>query len=213
MVLLRTIMSVFNIWPVMKRHAIILPTILLFLCACKPALPPANRAFVLQPFAGTSSSNVKALFEKLKAVNPKTIIRTAIPLPSTAFYAPRNRYRADSLINYLARFGNVDTVVIGLTDKDISTIKGSIKDWGVMGLGFQPGNACIVSTFRLNKTQKSVQLYKLSLHELAHTQGLPHCQNTSCYMRDAEGGNHLDEETGFCNSCKAFLKRKGWILE
>lgn len=196
----------------MKRIAILLFSSLAFLYACKPALPPANRIFVLQPFDGTSSSEIKTLYDKLKIINPRTILKPAIPLPISAFYAPRNRYRADSLINYLGRSGNTDTVIIGLTDKDASTTKGTMRDWGVMGLGFQPGNACVVSTFRLNKNKLSEQLYKLSLHELAHTQGLPHCNNPTCLMRDAEGGNHLDEETGFCSICTAFLKKKGWVL-
>ncbi|HTE00041.1 MAG TPA: hypothetical protein VK668_12185 [Mucilaginibacter sp.] len=149
----------------------------------------------------------------MKQINSKTILRKSIPLPLTSFSPPKNRYRADSIINYLNHFGSADTVIIGLTNKDISTSKEKILDWGVMGLGFQPGNACVVSTFRLSKTELSGQLYKLALHELGHTQGLPHCKNPACYMRDAEGGNHLDEETGFCQSCKSFLKSKGWLLK
>ncbi|MFB9845298.1 hypothetical protein [Mucilaginibacter ginsenosidivorans] len=116
-------------------------------------------------------------------------------------------------MNYLSRPGVADTVVIGLTDKDISTRKGSINDWGIMGLGFQPGNACVISTFRLSKERRMDQFYKLALHELGHTQGLPHCNKRTCLMRDAEGGNHLDEETGFCESCRSFLKSKGWLLK
>jgi archaemetzincin len=193
-----------------KVFALILP---LIITACKPSLPPGKRVFALQPFAGISSSEVKTLYGQLKAINSNAIVKPAIPLPASAFYAPRNRYRADSLINYLARSGSADTVIIGLTDKDISTTKGTMKDWGVMGLGFQRGNACIVSTFRLSRAELSAQLYKISLHELAHTQGLPHCKNKTCLMRDAEGGNHLDEEIGFCDSCKAFLKSKGWVLK
>jgi len=81
-----------------------------------------------------------------------------------------------------------------------------------MGLGDQPGNACVLSTYRLSKTNLLSQLNKLALHELGHTQGLPHCDNQKCFMRDAEAGNHFDEETDFCDSCKSFLKRKGWFL-
>src|SRR6202000_1310347 len=109
-----------------------------------------------------------------------------IQLPQSAYYSPRNRYRADSIISYLDRFGRADTVIIGLTAKDISMNKGNIKDWGIMGLGFQPGNACVISAFRLSKSNLSEQLYKIALHELGHTQGLPHCKNKICYMRDAE---------------------------
>jgi len=186
---------------------------LLLLSGCTPSLPPANRIFVLQPFNGLPDNQAKKVYEILKGINPKTILRKAIPLPSTAFYPARNRYRADSLINYLNRFGNADTVIIGLTNMDISTTKRDIADWGVMGLGFEPGNACVISTFRLSKTKLPAQFYKLVLHELGHTQGLPHCTNRTCFMRNAEGGNHLDEETGFCQTCKSFLKSKGWILK
>lgn len=179
---------------------------------CQPNLPPANRVFVVQPFMGISTEDIKAVYEKLIKVNPKAILKPSIALPPNAYYKPRNRYRADSIISYLTKFGNADTVIIGLTNEDISTRNGDIVDWGVMGLGLQPGNACVISTYRLHKTKIASQFYKLALHELGHTQGLPHCPNKTCFMRDAEGGNHLDEETGFCKSCTAFLKSKGWHL-
>ena len=82
-----------------------------------------------------------------------------------------------------------------------------------MGLGFEPGNACVVSTYRLSRNNLLNQLDKLTLHELGHTQGLPHCNKKECFMRDAEGGNYFDEETSFCQSCKSFLKSKGWQLK
>jgi archaemetzincin len=179
---------------------------------CQPNLPPANRVFVVQPFKGISTEDIKAVYEKLLKVNPKGVLKPPTALPLNAYYRSGNRYRADSIISYLAKFGNADTVIIGLTNHDISTRNVKATDWGVMGLGFQPGNACVISTYRLNKTKIADQFYKLALHELAHTQGLPHCPNKTCFMRDAEGGNYLDEETGFCKSCTAFLKSKGWQL-
>jgi archaemetzincin len=57
------------------------------------------------------------------------------------------------------------------------------------------------------------QFYKVAIHELGHTQGLPHCENKTCYMRDAEGGNPLEEEVDFCKTCKMFLKNRGWVLK
>ena len=110
-------------------------------------------------------------------------------------------------------FGDINaTQTIGLTNKDISTTKGKFKDWGVMGLGFCPGKACVVSTFRLSKKETLDQLYKISVHELGHTHGLPHCTTKTCFMRDAEGKNPLKEETNFCPKCKLFLQTKGCTL-
>ena len=170
----------------------------------------SNRVVIVQPLGDFPHAQSMVLYSQVLLSNPTAILRPAIPLPAFAFYAQRNRYKADTIIRFLDQFGNADTVIIGITDKDISTVKGSIPDWGVMGLGNCPGNACVVSTFRLGNVHD--QLYKVALHELGHTQGLPHCPNRTCYMRDAAGGNHLDEETGFCHSCATFLKKKGWRL-
>jgi archaemetzincin len=30
-------------------------------------------------------------------------------------------------------------------------------------------------------------------------------------MRDAGGKNPLDEETGFCDKCKTYLNKQGWL--
>ncbi|RSK24015.1 Zn-dependent protease [Hymenobacter metallilatus] len=134
------------------------------------------------------------------------------PLPSAAYYPPRHRYRADSLLRYLTRHYQPDTLVIGLTRHDISTTKNGHPDWGVLGLGYQPGRAAMVSSFRLRHHNLSTQFYKVVLHEIGHTQGLPHCPEPTCFMRDAEGGNPTDQETGFCPRCTGHLRAQGWAL-
>ncbi|MDI9874940.1 matrixin family metalloprotease [Flectobacillus rivi] len=105
-----------------------------------------------------------------------------------------------------------DYVFIGLTNKDISNTKGSVKDFGVLGLGYSPGKACVASTFRLDKKARQEQLFKVAIHELGHTQGLPHCKQMHCFMRDAEGKNPTNEEKEFCKDCKKQLQKKGWKL-
>lgn len=173
----------------------------------------SNRVIVIQPFSNFSPSLTKSVYQKLKGINHNTILRTPLQLPTKSYYLPRNRYRADLLIKYLSDFGRADTVVIGLTNKDISTTKGSVSDFGVMGLSYCSGNSCVVSTFRLAKTTLSEQFYKLAIHELGHTQGLPHCNNQTCFMREAGGKNVFNQLKEFCPSCKSFLKSKGWHLK
>lgn len=121
-------------------------------------------------------------------------------------------YKADTLISFLSETAPRGHISIGLTNRDISTTNGEIDDWGVIGLSFIPGNACVVSTFRLNKSNLSDQLFKVAIHELGHTQGLDHCGNKTCYMMDAEGKNTTDQEKEFCPKCKAFLSGKGCII-
>lgn len=145
----------------------------------------------------------------------EVIILQQTALPQNAFYRPRNRYLADSLLLFLkASSHHKDEYVLGVTNRDISTQKAGIANWGVMGLGFQPGNACIISSFRIknklrNKQQLLERLLKVGLHELGHNFGLQHCPNQHCIMVDAEGKNKLDGEEGMCKNCASLLQKKG----
>jgi len=165
------------------------------------------------PFEDTPEEIISRLSESLKKIFPNLQVHNTISFPSNAFYQPRHRYKADSLINYLSAVTPAGHVSIGITIQDISTSKGDIEDWGVMGLSFMPGNSCIVSTFRLNKNNLLDQFFKVSIHELGHTQGLDHCDVKTCYMRDAEGKNTTDQEIAFCPRCKTYLIAKGWVVK
>ena len=171
-----------------------------------------QKVIVIQPLGSFKAEEAKKVFVEIKTINPNVVLRSNISFPENSFYKPRNRYRADSIIKSLKNTIGEDSVIVGLSHSDISTTKNTIKDWGVMGLGYCPGKACVVSDFRLHVKNKNQQFYKLVLHELGHTAGLPHCAVKTCLMRDAEGGNPLDEEKDFCNNCKSFLKGKGWRL-
>lgn len=171
-----------------------------------------SKTIVLQPLGNFQSNSANEVLEKIKEINPNVVLRKAIDFPSGSYYKPRNRFRADSIIKNLKTKIGQDSVIIGLSNKDISTTKGNIRDWGIMGLGYHPGKACVVSDFRLSENNKKEQFYKVVLHELGHTEGLPHCKIKACLMRDAEGGNPIDQEKDFCRDCRKFLKSKNWNL-
>ncbi|MDQ6471008.1 Zn-dependent protease [Flavobacterium sp. LHD-80] len=171
-----------------------------------------QKVIVIQPLGSFKIEQAQKVLAEIKTINPKVVLRSNISFAENSYYKPRNRYRADSIIKSLKNTIGEDSVIVGLSNSDISTTKDKIKDWGVMGLGYKPGRACVVSDFRLSVKNKSQQFYKLVLHELGHTAGLPHCKIKTCLMRDAEEGNPLDQEKSFCKDCKSFLKRKGWQL-
>lgn len=53
----------------------------------------------------------------------------AAPLPDSAWYEPRQRYRADKLVNFLDRTTSRDIAhVMGVTSRDISVTNGRIPD-------------------------------------------------------------------------------------
>src|SRR5260221_7241734 len=131
------------------------------------------------------------------------------PLPRSAFYAPRQRYRADVLLATLAALVRSDAHrVVGVTAVDISTTKGPYVDWGILGLARIGGPVCVVSSYRCGRRSHSAahaaeRLAKVVVHELGHTLGLPHCTVTrGCIMEDA-GGSALttDTESDLCDTC------------
>lgn len=198
----------------MRRQALGIAGLLLLALGCAPpAAPvqaPAPVPVRVQPFEGLPAARLDRLVPQIRRHLPHVEVLPPIPLPSMAYYAPRDRYRADSLLRYLHARTPSGAVTIGLTHRDISTSHHNHADWGIMGLGKLPGDACVASTFRLDKRQVDAQFYKVAIHELGHTQGLPHCPEPSCRMRDQGGRNLLDAQTDFCPRCMAFLRAKGW---
>lgn len=166
----------------------------------------------IQPFSDMKKEEVDLIAKEIKEIYPHVEILKPTDFPDNTYYEPRNRYRADSIIKFLSSETKTGFVKLGLTSKDISVTKGKNPDFGVMRLGYRPGKACVASTFRLNKNNKNSQFYKVAIHELGHTQGLPHCPEKTCFMRDAEGGNPTDELKEFCKKCKNHLKSKNWKL-
>jgi len=166
----------------------------------------------IQPFNDFPKARADYILEHIRNIYSNSILLPAVSLPTDAgFITSRGRYQADSLIDWLSGKAKANQVIAGITNKDISSEKNGNPDYGIMGLGLTPGNACVVSSHRL-KNLSDEQLIKVVIHEIGHTQGLPHCPVKTCFMRDAEGKNTTDDEKDFCPSCKKQLINKGWKL-
>jgi archaemetzincin len=175
----------------------------------------------LQPFGTIDHQLLQQVVNGIKKIFCKVEvdIQPAIPLPKYAYYKPRNRYRADKLLNHLESFYDQQkkkkyVKIIGLTSKDISTTKGQYYDWGIFGLAYLGARPCVVSTFRLKRNAKSEKhfierLIKVVIHELGHTFGAPHCPEKGCVMEDARGTIKTVDAGGveFCSRCKRKLYR------
>ena len=157
---------------------------------------------------------VATAIESLIGWEVRTLDR--IPLPADAFYKPRRRWRADKLLDVLdGRLPKGGARILGLTGADISTTKGDVFDWGVLGLGRIDGASGVISLFRCRKGARAAahareRLAKVAVHEVGHTLGLDHCPNRGCLMEDADGRvATCDREYDFCAHCRKLLANAG----
>jgi len=173
------------------------------------------RKIALAIFNGTDTTMANAMAVALRSEwTPDVDIVRVGDEPAFAFYPPRKRWIADSLLVFLERNnGGRYLKMAGISSRDISTRKGEVENWGVMGLGFCPGGACVVSSFRAKPGTQGFLLRMRSLlfHELGHTFGLPHCPSMGCIMEDAKGKMTFDGEKSFCNACRKRLQDMGLL--
>lgn len=179
------------------------------LCTC----PPESYVHIdLQPFGDFTQKEANQLKEELeKHLVPIYLSEIEVlpkkDIPASCLYKPRNRYWAGNILGFLKQQNQEsDFVTIGLTHRDISTSIHGNYNYGIMGLSFRPGNACVVSTFRLKRKD---DLWKVTTHEFLHSRGLPHCKkdDLKCLMQDAHGKNTFYMKHGLCEDCEKTLSK------
>lgn len=159
-----------------------------------------SKTIVIVPLGDLAAGKLATVvYRQFNTILPAVRLAPLRALPSAAYYPPNHRYRADSLIAIMSRMAGENETWLGITTSDISTSIHDRTDWGVMGLGYRPGNACIASSYRL---KDKTHFWKVAIHELGHTTGLDHCPVKTCFMRDAEKKNPTAEEVEFCESCR-----------
>lgn len=206
----------------MRHSLLIILWVVFYACHTRTAQKPI---VALQPMSFESTEqidSVKSVLERYYGFSVVVLENTTIP-ESTFINVRSPRYRADKVLKYLNDI-KPDTCdfIMGLTTKDISTTKwesnGKVKqpasrylDWGIFGLGYRPGDASIISTFRLGNNPDVAldRLQKICMHELGHNLGLSHCETYMCVMSDAaESIKTIDNEAkSLCSKCQSKAAR------
>jgi archaemetzincin len=178
-------------------------------------------ALFIQPLGtGSMGTDIGFVMQSLSAFYQLRIERLApAPLPRTAFYPARGRYRAERLLDFLEpRLPTNGLRIVGLTNVDISTTKVPHKDWGILGLATLDGRTAVLSSFRCHRKARDrqhgrIRFGKVAVHEIGHTFGLPHCPTRGCLMEDGHGSVlTCDREYDLCPRCRNKLSESGYAL-
>lgn len=136
------------------------------------------------------------------------------PLPLKVYHVTRNQHHSTQLLEYLLADGDYGEIsrVLGITAVDLYIPIFTF----VFGEAQLDGKAAVISIFRPRGDASGVRaphsvflgrLLKLSMHELGHTFGLPHCRRDGCLMGFAANLEKLDEKKlEFCDYCRILLE-------
>jgi archaemetzincin len=144
-------------------------------------------------------------------------VREEQSIPSGAYNAGREQYRAEDFIQQARRVGRGEKN-IAVTPRDLYYHRRNY----VFGLAYLDGEGSVISTYRLDEDDDGVgpatdggfsskdddarfgdRVRKEVVHEIGHTMGLEHCSNNRCVMSFSPTVREVDvKEENLCGSCQ-----------
>lgn len=166
------------------------------------------------PLGSIESEQIRLLSAELaQFYGMKIRILPQSKMPESCRLKNTQRYSAPLLLKWLKDRKPVGcNYILGVSTCDVFTQKGPYPHWGIFGLGYKPGVACIVSDHRLKQfgNRRDTFLTLVTLHEVGHNLGLPHCKkHPSCLMNDAKetARTLFSEKKWLCSNCRSLLSK------
>lgn len=163
------------------------------------------------PIGEVTAQAKREISAALRSVyDAKVTLADTQPIPDAALDESRGQYRAEEFIELAGRVGTGETN-LAVTPKDLFYRRRNY----VFGLAYLDGDASVVSTYRLqtssdggfsNQSANDIfvdRVRKEVVHEVGHTLGLDHCDNSRCVMNFSPTVREVDvKEERLCGTCQ-----------
>ena len=158
------------------------------------------RDVTLLPIQPIDAPTLDQIAEALRSRGVSVQLKPPILRPRDSYDARRRQFRADVLLERVAR--SAERPVVGITDGDCYAGKLNF----VFGMADVDGGTAVVSLSRLRagvSARKFVaRAMKEIFHELGHSVGLGHCENPRCVMHFSNSLAEADsKEDQLCATC------------
>jgi archaemetzincin len=142
--------------------------------------------------------------------------KAIIPVPKDAYNPTRCQYNSSIILSSILKYATFHQAdrVLGIIDNDLYVTRLNF----VFGEAQHPGKAAIISLYRLKPEfyghPLDIRLFedravKEAIHEVGHTLGLGHCQNSACVMYFSNSILDTDRKTSlFCERCNSIVNTK-----
>ncbi|HIE23438.1 MAG TPA: archemetzincin [Candidatus Korarchaeota archaeon] len=141
-------------------------------------------------------------------------ISEAMPVPSSSYDPRRDQYRSSLILDEVLSYfkPGAGDKILGIADVD--AYSGHLNF--VFGEAYVNGRAAVIYLMRLKPEFYGMnpdeglfleRILKEAVHEIGHTLGLGHCENSRCVMHFSNSILDTDyKEHNFCEKCKKLVE-------